>query len=241
MHLAQGMLASNPNIALVQATRSVCGPILGVAPLSVQYPRPLAEDCIRGNDRILDYLRSTPSIQYAVLASPFNRYLPHGYQILLADGRLVESGEAGISALRNTLATIRELGVTPLVVAPPPKNGMDIGRCLVNASRFGVPPSACDFPAADINLPTSQVYATLSALEPTTKVIWLHRAICGQEICNASIDGTFIYRDGGHLSREGSALLGQRMGWYRIMTAQSADSAPTPAMAARRGAVSRGP
>ncbi|MFZ5492764.1 MAG: acyltransferase family protein [Pseudomonadota bacterium] len=241
MHLAQGMLASNPNIALVQATRSVCGPILGVAPVNAEYPRPWAEDCIQSNDRIVDYLRNTPSIQYAVLASPFHRYLTQGDQLLLADGRLVESGEAGMSALRETLSAIRELGVTPLVVAPPPKNGMDIGRCLVNASRFGVAPSACNFRTADINLPTRQVYAALSELEPETKVIWLHRAICGQETCNALIERTFIYRDNGHLSREGSALLGQRMGWYQIITAQSADSAPTPAMAARRGAVSRGP
>jgi hypothetical protein len=241
MHLAQGMLASNPNIALVQVTRSVCGPMVGVAPVNAEYPRPWAEGCIQSNDRIVDYLRNTPSIKYAVLASPFHAYLTQGNQLLLADGRLVESGEAGMSALRKTLSAIRELGVTPLVVAPPPKNGMDIGRCLVNASRFGVAPSACNFRTADINLPTRQVYAALSELEPETKVIWLHRAICGQETCNALIERTFIYRDNGHLSREGSALLGQRMGWYQIITAQSADSAPTPAMAARRGAVSRGP
>jgi hypothetical protein len=241
MHLAQGMLASNSAIALVQATRPVCGPIMGAALVNVQYPKTWAKSCIQGNDRIIDYLRKMPSIKYAVLASPFHAYLTQGTQLLLSDGRLVESGEAGMSALRKTLATIRELGVTPLVVAPPPRNGMDIGKCLVNASQFGVPPSACNFRTADIDLPTQQVYTALAALEPETKVIWLHRAICGQETCNALIDGTFIYRDNGHLSREGSALLGQRMGWYQIITAQSADSAPPAAVAARRRAVSSSP
>jgi peptidoglycan/LPS O-acetylase OafA/YrhL len=224
MHLAQGMLASAPKMALAQATRSVCGPILGVAPVNAEYPETWARECIRSNDRILDYLRNTPSIKYAVLASPFHRYVNPGDRLLLADGRLVESGDSGVTALRRTIATLKGLGITPVLVAPPPKNDTDIGRCLVNALRFGAAPELCNFRTADINSLTTQVYSTLQKLESEVKVIWLNDAICDSQTCHAVIGDTFIYRDGGHLSHEGSALLGKRMGWYEMIVHQTPSS-----------------
>ena len=224
MHLAQGMLASAPSIALVQATRSVCGPVLGAAPVNAEYPAAWARECIRSNERVIRYLKNTRSIRYAVLASPFFRYVNSGDQLLLADGRLVESGEAGVAALRQTIATLKELGITPVLVAPPPKNDTDIGRCLINASRFDAAPARCNFGTADINSLTTRVYRTLRTLEPEAKVIWLHDGICGSQTCQAVIDDTFIYRDGGHLSHEGSALLGKRMGWYEMIVRQTPSS-----------------
>jgi hypothetical protein len=221
MHLAQGLLASAPSIALVQATRSVCGPILGAAPVNAEYPAAWARECIRSNERVVRYLKNSPSIKYAVLASPFFRYVNSGDQLLLDDGRLVESGEAGVAALRKTLATLKDLGITPVLFAPPPKNDMDIGRCLLNASRFGAAPTRCNFRTADINTLSTQVYRTLRTLEREARIIWLHDAICSSQTCQAVIDETFIYRDGGHLSHEGSALLGKRMRWYETIVGKT--------------------
>lgn len=223
MHLAQGLLASNPDIAFVQATRSVCGPLLDAAPVNAEYPESWARDCIAHNARILEFIKSTPSLKYAVLGSPFSRYTNPGDRLLLADGRLVESGESGIAALRQTVRTLRDIGVTPVVVAPPPKTGTDFGRCLLKAARFGAEPEACDFPLSAINSLTTGVYQALATLEPQVKVIWLHEAICPADECRATMDDTFVYRDGGHLSHEGSALLGKKMNFYRAVTATPSD------------------
>jgi peptidoglycan/LPS O-acetylase OafA/YrhL len=46
MHLAQGFLASNPSIGLVQKTVSVCGPFIGIAPTNAKYVRSWAEKCL---------------------------------------------------------------------------------------------------------------------------------------------------------------------------------------------------
>lgn len=240
MHLAQGLLASAPNIALVQATRSVCGPILGAAPVNAEYAAEWAKDCMRGNDKILQYLKTTPSIKYAVLASPFSRYTNGGDQLLLADGRLVESGEAGAAALRQTITTLKNLGITPVLVSPPPKNGNDIGRCLVNASRFGAKPSSCNFRAAETNSLTTEVYRKLRTLESEARVIWLNDAICRSGTCRVVMGDTFIYRDGGHLSHEGSALLGKTMDWYGAITRKAPDAGRESAATAHRGVARQG-
>lgn len=221
MHLAQGLVGSNPNIALVQATRSVCGPILGVAPVNEEYPESWARDCLVTNTKVIDYIKNTPSIKYAVLASPFGSYLATGNRLLLEDGRVLASGEPGITALRRTLSTLKSIGVTPVVVAPPPKNGEDLGRCLVKASLFSASLEECNFPVGRINTSTTKVYRSLATLEPDTKVIWLRDAICQQGTCRAVIDDAFVYRDGGHLSREGSALLGKKLDLYRAVIGNS--------------------
>lgn len=240
MHLAQGLLSSNPDIAFVQATRSVCGPLLDVAPVNAQYPESWARDCIAHNARILEFIKSTPSLKYAVLGSPFFRYINPGDRLLLADGRVVESGESGVAALRRTIKTLKDIGVTPVVVAPPPKNGTDVGRCLLKAVRFGAAPETCNFPIGAINTLTTGVYRALAMLQPQVKVIWLHEAICQADDCRATMDGTFVYRDGGHLSHEGSALLGKKLNFYRAVTGTPVDPELASAPLVRHGRTTPG-
>jgi len=60
----------------------------------------------------------------------------------------------------------------------------------------------------------------LHKFESIYKVIWLSEGICPDGTCNASVDDAFMYRDGGHLSHEGSALLGKKMKFYDLITEQ---------------------
>jgi hypothetical protein len=42
------------------------------------------------------------------------------------------------------------------------------------------------------------------------QVIWLNEMLCDQGKCKSKINGTYVYRDGGHLSISGSEeLLGK--------------------------------
>ena len=43
-------------------------------------------------------------------------------------------------------------------------------------------------------------------------VVWLEDLLCDESRCTTELDGILLYRDGGHLSRAGSALIGRRMG-----------------------------
>ena len=41
--------------------------------------------------------------------------------------------------------------------------------------------------------------------------------LCVDDLCSATMDNVFIYRDGGHLSHEGSAYLGKRFDFYGVL------------------------
>jgi peptidoglycan/LPS O-acetylase OafA/YrhL len=218
MHLAQGLISSNPGIALVQATRSICGPILDTAPVVANHSESWMQDCLATNNQVLQYIRNSPSIKYVVLSSPFDRYLASGNRLLLADGHLVVSGEAGLSELQRTVNVLKDIGVIPVIVAPPPVDGEDLGRCLVRASLSGVTLDRCNFSIERISPATNEVYHALARLKPEVKIISLHDAMCVRGICRAAIGQTFLYRDSGHLSYEGSALLGRKLQLYRAIT-----------------------
>jgi hypothetical protein len=53
-------------------------------------------------------------------------------------------------------------------------------------------------------------YEMLRTVSSKVPVFWIHRALCGQNVCVASVDDTFLYRDAGHLSVEGSILIGRK-------------------------------
>jgi hypothetical protein len=48
-------------------------------------------------------------------------------------------------------------------------------------------------------------------------VVFLTDFLCRGDTCHASLDDAFIYRDGGHLAKEGSAYLGEKMNFYQIL------------------------
>ncbi|MFM2121149.1 MAG: O-acetyltransferase OatA, partial [Pseudomonadota bacterium] len=224
MHLVPGLLASRPGLALVQKTVSTCGPLLGIAPIDAQHPRPWAEQCLRINDQVLDYLARTPSIRHVVLASPFSQYLAPGAEVLTRAGQVEPGAALALAAMRDTLARIQALGRQPLLVSPPPQNGQDIGRCLSKAARFQADPAVCDIDEDEAAQRQAAEIRFLTALEAGSggagagdtgaaraPVLWLSQGLCAQGRCRASADGVFIYRDRGHLSIEGSAWLGRHM------------------------------
>ncbi len=62
-------------------------------------------------------------------------------------------------------------------------------------------------------------------MEKENHVIWLNDGLCIADVCKASFEGVFLYRDSGHLSREGSAYLGKRMELHKRLEALPRSSA----------------
>lgn len=212
MHLASALLASNPDIKLVQMTSSSCGPIAGIAHGGGKYSERWARECIANNDLVLDYAKRTKSLKYAVISSPFG-YVSNA-AVRTRDGDVVHGQTVALPAFRETLRALREMGIKPIVVSPPPRSGQNTGRCLVRAAFHGFSPASCDFSHEHALALHRPVLEFLSEIEKEFSVIWLSEAICDQGVCRAAIGDTFIYRDGGHLSHEGSALIGVKMGLY---------------------------
>src|SRR3546814_18625730 len=93
MHLVQGILASNPSAQVVQLTKSACGPIFGLTPISNQYPIRWSEECYAFTGKVRDWLTSNDSVRYAVLSSPFAQYLSANWQFII-DSQTVDRSDA---------------------------------------------------------------------------------------------------------------------------------------------------
>jgi hypothetical protein len=224
MHIVPGLLGANGSPPqLVQATMSVCGPLLGISYVGVgtAVNPNWAESCIAFNDSVIAYLSTTPSIRYVVLSSPFGQYLNVGNRLLKrasAQGapEYVDAGlNEAIEGVKRTAATVRALGKRVVIVAPPPSGGFDIGRCLEryesNLVTFGVPPG-CAIRMAAYRIKQEKILPFLAAVQrgADIDVIRLSDYLCDAESCRTYIDGTFIYRDAGHLSHEGSVFVANK-------------------------------
>lgn len=210
MHLAPMLLSANPGLKLVQKTVSVCGPVLDIAPITPEYTVEWAKKCIETNDRVIDYMRKSKTIKYAILGSIFIQYLENNARVILRDGEIVSGEKISKDFFEKTLHEIESLGITPIIISPTPQNWQNIGECLTKSSMLNTDVKQCDFPLPAFKGLTQNILSFLDGIESTCRVIWLSDMICPDMICRASIDGNFIYRDTGHLSQEGSAYIGSK-------------------------------
>lgn len=214
MHLVPGLLASNPQARIEQATAFWCGPVFGMAPIGGRYTRAWAAKCIRNNDRVLQFLRSSRSIKYVLMGSIFLPYVDPDEKVMLRDGSLVDPQSVNMRYFLATIQTIKALGIEPVLVSPPPQSGFDLGMCAKRALFYGLPLDGCNFPLSLVRKAQSGELAFLHRLEGTARVIWLTGAICNGGTCRTRIGDNFIYSDSGHLSREGSIYVGKALDLY---------------------------
>lgn len=224
MHLVPGLLKTAEGApAMVQATRSACGPFLGVAAVerktSKGYDPKWAESCIDFNDSVFAYLKQAPSVRTIVLSSPFESLINNErYQLLKRDGHdgrygLVEAGSIeAVEGMKRTVDAVRALGKRVVVVAPPPGSGFDIGRCTERLESglvmMGVA-NECRISIDAYRKKRGRVLDFLATLpqQAGVEVIRFDDFLCESDQCRTYISGTSIYRDKGHLSHDGSALL----------------------------------
>lgn len=207
MHLVPGLSVNNKKLA--QITRSSCGPMVGLAKFSKKYNSVWAKKCIEFNDIALDYIKNHQSITHVVLSTALGGYVNFTEgEYYTYQGPVEASYKLLTDSLRKTILELKKLNVTPIVVSPPPKSGFNVGECLER--KYGTLLLLRE--NCDISYPTYQqhqklVNEILKEIEKESNVIWLKDYLCGNETCEVYKNGTFIYRDGGHLSIEGSINL----------------------------------
>lgn len=224
MHLVPGLMVDDEDnpVPLVQATRSTCGPFLGVAVIDEARNSEWARSCIRFNDSVLAWLAQAHAVRIVVLSSPFDYALNPENHLLRRDaqGRMmvvVANADGVLAGLDRTVRAIRALGKRVVLVAPPPTQGFDIGRCLERLDSGRVTHS--DRPSCEIDVaayhvfrqPTRQLLARAEQ-EIDLPVIRFDDFLCSAVSCAAQMDGEFLYRDSGHLAPFGSRYLAGEMG-----------------------------
>ncbi len=221
MHLVQGIMASNTDARIIQMTKSVCGPFFDIAPDLPGYP---AKNCLEFTGQLREWLKENETIKYAVLSSPFSQYLTEGRKMWLRSGEKVKATTMLIdNEFNKTLSELRSIGITPVVFSPPPSNGTNLGRCLVRAEYFGRELDSCNFRVDSMIQSRIDVYNWLESMSNKYPVVLLNKFLCDKAICRTHIGSTFVYRDGGHLSHEGSAALGRELDFYNIIIGEHYD------------------
>jgi hypothetical protein len=184
------------------------------------YTREFAARCLNFNDSVIAHLAAHPEIRTVVLSSPFYEYFDPARRMLhVVDGQPREEApdaDTALAALAATIDRIRALDRRVAIVAPPPGDGFDYTHCLErkarNRSLFGRFID-CDIPLEQYHASRRQVADFLQRIRARTgvEVISFDAFLCDAKGCRTEFDGTFLYRDDGHLSYDGSVLLARRM------------------------------
>ncbi|WP_420858534.1 acyltransferase family protein [Marivivens marinus] len=213
MHLAPALSVGTQWDGMIQHTKSVCAPVPGLAVVTADYPESWAEGCIAFNDQVLDWLAEQPSIKYVVASSPFG--LIH-HSLLQSNGEMLEEGQAAAvrQVMIDTTRRLEAQGKTLVYVSPPPVTGENLGQCLVSVLRSDLPRDSCDFLREDVHPANETIFDFLRSAEPDIRVFYLDRLICPNGACDTMVGSTFMYRDAGHLSIEGSRYLGTELRFY---------------------------
>ena len=217
MHLAQGLVSSPTRLAFTQQTLSACAPVLGWAHQNESYGRDQGRECLAHNDSVYEWLKTQYAIKTVILASPWDDALNPGGRGLDKYDEVYSTGRTGIGLLQYTISQIQALGKRVVVVAPAPKNSEDTGQCLSRAFVNGSTLTDCNF-----SLKVNLLKAATEYLEEASTSAGFFRLgdlVCDAKVCQTSAGETFIYRDKGHFSKEGSKYLGEKFDLMGQLTA----------------------
>ena len=217
MHLAKGLATGAHALEFVQQTKSACNPVLDVAQQNPSYGLPFAKACVKENYDVLDWLKRHPNIKYAILGSPWSTAVDSKANIFGKNGVVGPAGDFGWSQFAKTIHAIKALGVKPIVVTATPTNGEDHGACVLRAAANKTSTAACNFAKSADTRHGFNLKLAAAAKAAGATVFWLDDLLCPHGTCLAERNGVIIYRDPGHLSREGSAFLGKTYDLGKLM------------------------
>lgn len=219
MHLVDGVHASNPSAGLIQLTMTSCGPLLGLAPVNFKrYTEQWAGHCLEFGYKVKRWIEQNDTVRYAVLSSPFAAYMSDSWSLLTEEGVVKADMELALKHFSETLAFLEANNIKPVIVSPPPSSGTDLGKCLVKAVQFSQPLEICDYDRKLHDKRQGKVKDFLKTIDEDHHVLWLDQLLCDDKTCRAGMDGVFLYRDKGHLSREGSAYIGKLTNFYALIS-----------------------
>ena len=209
---------------ILQATQSACAPFLGITWTGENRIPAEAKGCIDFNDSVVDYLRETESVKTVILSSTFaSAYFYNRRELLKKDYingnyfKVTAGYDEAYAGLKRTVDTLRSLGKKVVAVGPPPSIGIDPGLCLERLESGLVVLGVEDKCQIDDIYRKRLRKPLIDFLEgfpdqAGLEVILLSDFLCSSGLCQTFMDGKFLYRDQGHLSYEGSVLLGNNMG-----------------------------
>ncbi|MBN9787543.1 acyltransferase [Pseudonocardia sp. TMWB2A] len=226
MHLIPGIRKEWQGTGVIQATKYVCGPLIGLSPFAngveMAQTRSWADGCLDYNDEVLEYLKNSP-VKTVVLASVFKQYLtPEQFDVVERAGpgqpetEKKATPDAALQAAGRTITALRAMGKKVVVIAPPPALDWDAGMCSERILR-GMPTygdyADCSIPDAEYKAKRKAVLTFMQELQKRfdVDVIMFDDALRSGNGYRTREDGKIIYISNGHLSYTGSEFLAKQM------------------------------
>jgi hypothetical protein len=220
MHLVPG-LATTTGAKLLQATRSTCAPLLGLALYAPpKHGKESGRECIRFNEAVFEAVKNTPSLKTVVLAHN-GSYILNGKHLVSEKGTaqvMPATMERAVSYSRETIRRLQEAGKRVVLMAPPPNQGfdIDIGRCLERKNEGKITlfaPAGCEISLAIYRQRhrISREYYERTTAGGLGGVYSLDDTLCRNEYCATQWGEVILYRDAAHLSWEGSIAIAEKV------------------------------
>lgn len=214
-HLVDGIIASKPDVRLVQLTKNNCGPFLDLAPVVPRLGRQWPQACAQHNEEVKRFLLANRSIRYVVLSSPLSQYLIEDKVLVDGVREMPSEIETLTRSFRATLAWLEANGFETVFVAPPPQNGRDTGLCVARARLFGEPIERCELPLREVQSNDKDVLSVLADIADEYPVVSFMDYLCDEDSCKVEDKGVALFEDHGHFSAEGSRQMGRAFDFYR--------------------------
>lgn len=208
-HLVPGLQASGGKLGLQQLTMSTCAPILGIARTNLRSNALSSGACMKFNAQVIQWLSQHAEIEVVIISSYF-RYMLNN-RLVTRQGTDLPSGDTALvaSQIKATVRTLHAMGKRVVIISPTPISGWDNGQCVSKSMFFNKNPKICNF-SID---PLDKANVLLNMVSQDAPIYWLAQDICPNATCQPRRGNVALYRDRGHLTREGSAYLGQRYQW----------------------------
>lgn len=223
MHLIPGLKKEKPIAeSMIQITMAACAPILGVASLDKNYDETWAKRCLAFNEKAILFIESSPSIRYVIMSSPYSGYFDEGeltqfYQ----DKKIIGNRALAVAQMLTTLARLTASGKIPVLIAPPPKPGFDIGECWQHRQNglLILGRGDCNFDVEEHQTYQRGIIDSLTEIQQRSRSTLLRfdDIFCKEGYCRTLLpDGRSIYKDGGHLSTAGSEWAVPQLGLSKL-------------------------
>ena len=153
--------------------------------------------------------------------------IDEGQQTYRRGERVPASINAGISALSETVATLRKAGKRVVIIEPIPTTGIDYGACAVRLTSDRPTAAAvgdCSFSESKTLALYGDAYSAIEAFASTQGLDYVRPrdVLCRLGRCQTIIEGQIIYRDTGHITEFGSRWILNRLDFIDQLTVREA-------------------
>ena len=209
--------ADEQNLAGRQVTNGGCGLLFGIK--IPAWPLAKSRECTSYQKEAEKFIAANPGLKVAVISGFWEKWLgrvEHPEQRLDVPVATTKAETSGASAARfdkvlaDTIKVFTDRGVKVVLIGQiPTYNALPL-RCLVSRLRAGTDASQCGMAraVADAQLKRSdEALLRASKAMPNVTASLPRAYMCQETRCSPLLDGTLLYKNGGHVNQFGATAL----------------------------------